>query len=152
MKNHLSSLILMVFAALLLSSCGGSKSTTNTKKPTGVNFVESNSLQKILDKAANDDKLVFVDIYTTWCAPCKVMDEYVFSDKELKKYMDKNFVSYKVDAERGNGQTVALVYNATAYPTLLFLDKAGKVLERRDGSASISELKEMGNRALATQQ
>ena len=35
-----------------------------------------------------------------------------------------------------------------AYPTLLFLDQKGNVLERKDGSTSQSELRNMANRAL----
>lgn len=132
--------------------CGSSKKTTKTKKPTSnskVDFVDSNTLSAVLDKAATKDKVVFVDFYTTWCLPCKLMDEEVFTDNTTASYLNKNFLSYKVDAEKGNGPNLALVYNVSVYPTLLFLDEKGRVLERKEGAAFYSELKEMGDRAIA---
>lgn len=153
MKNHLIAIFAFLSISLLMS-CGGTKQAneeTKTTKPFGVSFMESNSLQTVLDKADKKNRLVFLDIYTTWCAPCKMMDQYVFTDPGTKEFMDKNFINYKVDAEKGNGQAVATIYQATTFPTLLFLDKDGKILERREGATSITELKDMANRALAAQ-
>ncbi len=144
------SYIFLLFAlSLLCFSCGGSKKSTAKKtKKTGVHFVESNALMDILDSAREKDKIIFVDMYTTWCLPCKVMDEEVFSDKNLYDFMNKNFINYKVDAEKENGPSLVFHYNISTYPTLLFLDQKGNVLERKDGSTSQSELRNMANRAL----
>ena len=76
------------------------------------------------------------------------MDEEVFTDKNLYEFMNENFINYKVDAEKDNGPSLVFHYNVMAYPTLLFLDQKGNVLERKDGSTSQSELRNMANRAL----
>ena len=50
---------------------------------------ESGSLQDALDKAASNKKgpsLVFLDCYTSWCGPCKMMAENVFPQKAAGDY------------------------------------------------------------------
>ena len=126
---------------------GGAVQMPDGQKP-GVQFVSSSTLSDVLDEAKKQNKLVFVDMYTTWCLPCKMMDENVFTDRNLGKFMGDNFLSYKVDAEKGTGPDLAFVYNVKVYPTLLFLDANGRVLQRQEGSATQSELRSMGEQAL----
>lgn len=133
---------------LLLTNCGGGKSAVKTSNKRGVQFVKSNALMDVMDKANKSNKLIFVDLYTTWCLPCKIMDEEVFTDKDLSTFMNKNFINYKVDAEKDNGPSLVFHFGASTYPLLLFLDEKGNILERKDGSASHSELRNMANRAL----
>lgn len=138
--------------SLLLFSCNGSKTIPNSSTPVkdqGISFVQSNSLQPLLDQAKAENKLVFLDFYTTWCLPCRMMDDEVFSLASTGDKMDKNFISYKVDAEKGNGPTLSTVFNVYAYPTLLFLDSDGNVLERKDGSLSNSQFLNLAESALA---
>lgn len=152
MKKSIHILITLLMVALLLPACNSNKSASSTsrtpKKKAGVNFVKSDRLSTVMERAERLDQLVFLDIYTTWCAPCKLMDEYVFTDKETEKFMNKNFINYKVDAEKDNGQAVATIFSATVYPTLIFMNKDGQVLERREGATSITELRDMAQRAL----
>jgi len=117
-------------------------------KGKGISFTKSSSLQPILDRAKAENKLVFLDFYTTWCLPCRVMDEEVFSLPSTGSAMDKNFISYKINAEKGNGPTLSTVFNVYAYPTLLFLDADGNVLERKDGSLSNSQFLNLAESAL----
>ena len=149
MKNIL--LLSFLGLAILFSSCKGSKNTIgskpNKKKGPGVHFVESETLTDVLEAAERDGKFVFVDFYTTWCLPCRVMDDEVFSDEELGDFFKENFISYKVDAEKGNGVNLATIYNVGAYPTLIFMDEKGSTVERSDGSLSYSALMQMAERA-----
>ena len=140
-----------VTLSLLLFSCNGSKSVSTSNKPLakkGISFIKSGSLQPLLDRAKAENKLVFLDFYTTWCLPCRVMDEEVFSLTETGTALNKNFISYKINAEKGNGPTLSTVFNVYAYPTLLFLDSDGNVLERKDGSLSNSQFLSLAESAL----
>jgi len=151
MKILIHILTSLCFVCLLLSGCkstGKTAEVKTTKSTSGLNFVKSDRLSKVLEKANRTDQIIFMDIYTTWCAPCKLMDEYVFTDPDTKKFMNKNFINYKVDAEKGNGQTVATMYGASTYPTLVFIDKNGKVLARRQGATTITELKRLAQEAI----
>lgn len=105
----------------------------------------------LLQQAKDEGKLVFVDIYTTWCLPCKLMDEDVFSNKDIGKFMNDNFINMKIDAEKGNGSNIAAIYETQVFPTLLFLNPNGEVLVRKDGAAFHKELVELGEQALAIQ-
>ena len=148
----------LLFVALLSFGCGGSKSTTysGSKKPKsstsgkgkGVTFITSGSLQPVLQRAKAENKLVFLDFYTTWCLPCRVMDEEVFGRSNTARMVDKNFISYKINAEKDNGPNLATIFEVYAYPTLLFLDADGNVLERKDGSLSNTQFLNMAESAL----
>ncbi len=150
MKKIIFSLFLL--SIILSFGCNRSKQkATETVQKDGVSFMKSNTLQAILDRAEKENKLVFLDLYTDWCMPCKMMDEDVYPDKKLGDFMNANFISYKSNAEKGNGVTLAVVFNVRYYPTLLFLDAKGHELERKEGAMFYTEIKEMANRALASQ-
>lgn len=142
------------FAILTLAvwSCGGSKQIVdNSPVPVSefaFDFVHSDNFEKVLDKAKREDKLVFVDVYTSWCLPCKMMDKDVFTHEPTADIINKNFISYKVNAEKDNGPQLSFNYSVNAYPTLLFLDAEGNVLERKEGVAYHSELLSMAQSAL----
>ena len=59
------------------------------------NFQEL-TLEKALEKAESEHKKVFVDCYTSWCGPCKMMAEKVLPLKEVGEYMNERFVCIKV--------------------------------------------------------
>ena len=149
--------LLSLCAALLLLSCGASRGTAaggEASKPDysayAVDFMATDRLGDAIARAQAEGKLVFVDFYTTWCLPCKLMDEDVFTDRELGRYMNERFVSLKVNAEEGNGVNLASLYNVQAYPTLVFLDTNGRVVVQKQGAAYQRELRELGDRAVAS--
>lgn len=151
---------LLICSCLLAIGCKASKKdkvstkdTTNTpKKPPRpkslFNFEKSPTLSAVLDKAEKVQKPVFVDFYTTWCTPCKMMEEDIFTDKNLANYYNRNFVIYKVDCEKGNGANLAAIYGINNYPTLLFLDVKGNILLRHESAAYHSKMQQLGDEAL----
>lgn len=98
----------------------------------GVTFAEK-TLGEVLEQAKSENKLIFLDAYTTWCGPCKMMVKNVFPQKEVGDYMNPNFISISIDMEKGEGIELAKKYGITAYPTLLFLNTEGKVLHTKVG-------------------
>lgn len=106
-------------------------------------------LTQVLDQAAEQNKIVFIDIYTDWCLPCQLMDEIVFSDEKFMAYFDEHFINFKVNAEKGEGPDLGIIYNVKEYPTLLFVNPKGKVLIRKNGAAFQKELRVMADTALA---
>jgi thioredoxin 1 len=109
----------------------------------------SQTLDAVLTKAKAEHKLVFMDAYATWCAPCKLMDKEVFTHSPTADFFNKNFISYKVNIEKNNGETLKLLYDISVLPTLLFLDANGKVLVKQQNSVTISGLKALANQALS---
>lgn len=141
---------LMLCIISLCISCASKKTAVrpSTPEPVGFKFVKNANLTSSLEQAKKEGKLVFVDVMTDWCLPCKLMDEDVFSDKDLGDFFNDKFVNVKIDAEKNNGPELAMLFQVYAYPTLLFLDTNGRVLSRKDGAAYHTELKDLADSAI----
>ena len=140
---------ILLLLALGLLSCNTTK-TTVSKKTVGVNWVQNETLSETIDQAVEEDKLVLIDFYATWCAPCKMMDQNVFSDKELGDYLNANFVNLKINAEKGNGPSLAFLYGVASYPTYIFVDENGRELVRQEGSTTITKMMAMAKGVSST--
>lgn len=92
--------------------------------------------------AKAEGKLVFMDFYTDWCGPCKMMAREVFPQEKLGKYMNDHFVCIKINAEKGEGTELAKTYKITAYPTFIVIDTDKKVIGRTEGGRSAAEFEE----------
>lgn len=86
------------------------------------------TLEEACTKAKVEKKLVFVDLYTSWCAPCKMMADKVFPDVKLGAFMNERFVCVKYDMEEGEGPEIAKRYKVDAYPTFLLLNADGDLI------------------------
>jgi thiol-disulfide isomerase/thioredoxin len=81
-----------------------------------------------LAAAKEEGKPVFIDCFTTWCGPCKWMSANIFTDENVAKYYNENYICLKIDMEKGEGIDIAKNYTIRAYPTLLYLDEKGDKL------------------------
>lgn len=113
----------------------------------GITFVKG-TFDEILSLAQKDDKLVFIDAYTTWCGPCKAMTQRVFPQENVGTFFNKNFVSAKIDMEKGEGKVIGLRYNIRSYPTMLFVDSEGTLVYKVAGYQSSKKLIEQGKKAI----
>lgn len=152
--------IFVVLAVMMLSlSCNSSKkigSTTPTKKakkttkPANIAFIynEDRNLTKVLEKAERENKIVFLDFYADWCLPCQLMDEEVFSYRELYEFYNKNLISYKVNVEKTNGGNLKLLFGVNELPTFLFVNSKGKELKRYEGSTTQLKMLQLAKEVL----
>lgn len=100
---------------------------------------EHGTLDEIKAKALKENKLIFIDAYTTWCGPCKQMAKNVFTNDEVADHYNKNFVNAKIDMEKGEGIEIAKKYQVQCYPNLLFIDGNGNLVHRIAGSMSAKD-------------
>lgn len=88
---------------------------------SGMSFFHG-TWDEVTKKAKDENKLVFIDFYTKWCGPCKMMAEEVFVTKAIGDFYNGNFINYKVDAETPEGSVLARKYKVSLYPTFVFVD------------------------------
>lgn len=113
----------------------------------GILFFEG-SWSDALTKARLENKMIFLDAYTTWCAPCKKMEKEVFPDAKLSQVFNDRYISIRMDMEKGEGIELAKDFGIEAYPTLIFADTDGKVLHRDAGYKSADQLLELADIAM----
>jgi thioredoxin-related protein len=139
--HHLKRLLPLI--VLLLSSLAGYQNAA----AQGIEFVHNLDSALMLAKAAN--KPIFIDFYTSWCAPCKVMSKDVFPQEKVGSFFNKQFINCKVQCDdKGIGVELGKKYQVYAYPTLMFLNSDGEIIHSAAGSFSDEEFMDLGNIAL----
>ncbi len=105
----------------------GTKTTVKEggKKIPGMGF------DAAAERAKRENKHMIVDVYTTWCGWCKVMDRQTYSNADVAAYLNNNFVLAKVNGEssaelhyKGEVMTeraFARKVGVTGFPTTYFL-------------------------------
>lgn len=151
--NRLLQISILVFLSFLLvgaESCKGSKKKSKGKSSSKSSIQFSTARwSAVRGLAQEQNKPIFIDFYTDWCAPCKVMDRDIFRDPSVKRFMDANFINYKVNGEKGEGKLMVLNYGVDAYPFLAFVDPEGEAYITHRGSLGLSQFKRQAENALA---
>ena len=99
-----------------------------------VDFRENPEWNAILKEARKTKKIIFLDGYTSWCAPCKKMDKQVFTQAEVANYFNQKFINVKYNMEHGEGAKVKKRYGVSLFPTYLFITGNGKVIHKIVGA------------------
>jgi thiol:disulfide interchange protein len=115
---------------------------------THVAWLDSERLMPVLEQAQRDDKAVFVVFSASWCAPCKVMEEEVFSRPDVFQHLNSKFLNFKADTDTEAGKAISAIHEVKGLPTVMFLSPNGVVLERYLGLANASKIFEMSESAL----
>ncbi|MBC7863040.1 MAG: thioredoxin family protein [Bacteroidia bacterium] len=113
----------------------------------GITF-EHGTWASALAKAKKEKKMIMLDAYTSWCGPCKWMVKNVFPQKEVGEFYNKNFVSIKIDMEKGEGIELSKKFGVMAYPTYLFVSADGTVMHRSCGSCEGADFIKIGTDAM----
>jgi thiol:disulfide interchange protein len=107
---------------------------------SGIKFSKM-SFQKAVKQARSSGKLIFIDVHTSWCVPCKEMAQTTFVDSEVGKVFNQKFINLKIDAEEDtDGPMISKAYSVAAYPTLLFVNGEGKLVRKLVGKQSKEKL------------
>ena len=110
-----------------------------------INF--SFNYEDIIKQAKEQDKLLFIDFETTWCGPCRTMDQYVYTaDVTVEAF--NNILAVKIDGDEH--RELVKKYDVKAYPTLIILSSNGKIIGKKVGYLSVKDIVAFINEAKAT--
>lgn len=90
----------------------------------------------------NGDQPVLVDMFATWCGPCKMLEPAV---KQVAQKLSGAIRVIKIDIDRN--PHVASAYQVQGVPTLI-LFKKGKVLWRQSGVIPAHEIEKRVREAI----
>ncbi|WP_455168866.1 thioredoxin family protein [Aegicerativicinus sediminis] len=135
---------------LLIVSCKKEKTNSiieSEDQATSINFI-IDDLDEAISVAKSEDKFIFIDCYTTWCIPCKWMEQNVFVENNVINYYNDNFVNLKLDMEKGVGPELNKKFKVNAYPTYVFINSEGELIHKGRSTMLPEEFVQMGKDAL----
>lgn len=109
----------------------------------GIFFLKDIELDNAIKLAKQQKKRIFVDCYTPWCGPCKLMD-IQFQDQELASYFNTHYLNIKVNVETKYGRAIKKMYPVVFLPTMFILDEHGNILYVTESGISSDELLSIG--------
>ena len=114
---------------LVLSLAGGA--WAGPGKGKGVRFLDG-SFEEALAAARAQGKNLLVDVYASWCPPCKKQTAEVFeTDDGLA--LTSNLVAWHVDFDAPETRALMERWNILSLPTVLFLRPDGSEIDRIEG-------------------
>mgnify|MGYP002629418094 FL=1 len=61
--------------------------------------IEWMSLAEAIEAQKVAPKKIFMDVYTDWCGPCKLLDKNTFQNPDVSRYISEHFYAVKFNAE-----------------------------------------------------
>jgi thiol-disulfide isomerase/thioredoxin len=90
-------------------------------------WIESNFEQGMAQAKESGRKLI-VDFWTTWCGPCRSLNEWIWTDAEVAALLNVGYVGVKLDGDLE--KDLKKRFRVTGYPTVIVLDSSGKEIQR----------------------
>jgi len=149
--NYKKTSVILFMLLLMLSTENifSKNKVGNATSSSSSEVVFSNKKWKdVMVEAKKSGKFIFVDAYTSWCGPCKLLKSTTFKDEKAAACFNKNFINYSVDMEKGEGPALAGKWNINAYPSLLFFNAKGEMVMKQVGYVNAETLVELGRQAL----
>lgn len=121
------------------------------------------TLDEALARQKRVPKPIFMDVYTEWHGPCKMMDRGTFQNPDVVEYVNRNFYAVKFNAEgnskvnylgnsfsnpnydpdrkgRNSAHELTKFLKVPSYPVMYVLDSRGNVKEIIEGAKEPAEL------------
>jgi thioredoxin-related protein len=119
--------------------------------------------EEAIEKQKSNPKKIIMDLYTSWCGPCKVMDKKTFGNKDVANYINKFYYAVKFNAEGNeeinffdqkfintnydpnkNGRNATHEFTkflkVEGYPTIVFFSEEGDPIMPVTGFQNVHEI------------
>lgn len=123
------------------------KSNPEEDNYTGIAFHEGTWDEALL-LAKHEAKPIFLDIYASWCGPCKMLKFRTFPNEEVGEFYNANFINVAVDGEKGEGVELARKYKIQGYPSLIYIDANGQLIAKTTGYRNPKQLIDIGKQII----
>ncbi len=110
------------------------------------------TMDEALAAQQEEPKKIFMDVYTTWCGPCKMLDKNTFANPMVASYINENYYPVKFNAEgtetvnylgntytnprhdpkrkgRNSQHELAQALKLQGYPSMVFFDEQGNYIQ-----------------------
>jgi thioredoxin-related protein len=114
------------------------------------------TVEEVTEAMKKEPRKVMMDVYTSWCGPCKMMMANTFTNPNLISYVNENFYAVKLDAEhpgpieyqgttynnptydpnrrgRNGVHELSRALKVNAYPTIVYFDEKFTVITANSG-------------------
>ena len=108
-----------------------------------------NNFEEARQRAEKEGKMLLLDFYASWCAPCKFMETTTFQDDRVSDLLNEKFVPLKIDIDDFDGYALKEHFDIRVLPTFLIFGSDGKVIERVEETLSPSKMVELLEKNLA---
>ena len=122
------------------------------------------SFQEAIELQQKEPKKIFVDFYTNWCGPCKLLDKRTFSNNNVAQYINENYYAVKFNAEgnsvvnfndkefknprfdpkrvnsRNSAHELTRYFGVNAYPSMVFIDEEQRLITQLKGYLTPQQL------------
>lgn len=139
-------LLLTVIASLSLS-------LTSVAQEAKIHWM---TVEEVTEAMKKEARPVMMDVYTTWCGPCKMMMANTFTNPNLIKYVNENYYAVKLNAEspdpitfkgkeftnpdydpnrrgRNGVHQLSRALKVSAYPTIVYFDREFNIITANSG-------------------
>lgn len=142
---------ILMLCVLFIGIGANAQNKDAAKEQAGMDFFHG-TWAEVKEEAKKQDKYIVVDAYASWCGPCKKMARTTFVDPTVGDFYNKNFISFKVDMEKGEGPSLRNVYRVNSYPTIIYYNPAGEEVRRFKGYRPAAAFLAEGKKALFNQE
>lgn len=139
--------LLIIVPVLAIVAFVAARVFANSDSDEGIQFFHG-SWNEAVQKAKAEHKPIFLDIYASWCGPCKMLKRKTFTNKKVGDYFNEHFINTSFDGEVDEGVKLANRFQLQGYPTLILIDENGKLLMYEMGYQTPHQLLSMVQHAL----
>ena len=114
------------------------------------------TVEEVTEAMKDEPRKVMMDVYTSWCGPCKMMMANTFTNANLIKYVNENYYAVKLNAEhpdpieykgkvfsnptfdpnrrgRNGVHELSRQFKVNAYPTIVYFDEEFVIITANSG-------------------
>lgn len=92
--------------------------------------LESLPFKEALKKAKTENREILVDVSAIWCTTCRKLDNEVFADTDVKRFISENLIFSRLEYESDEGQNFLAQHETGGFPSLWLLNEDGVLVKR----------------------